>query len=855
MTRPFLSHPITDDSALGGSTIERSLRFDSGSSSYLEKINSSAGNRRTMTYSFWFKRVGFTFHTILRGKQGSSDRHGLDLTSNGGFRFWGNAYNASPLFHVQPSRLLRDLNAWYHLVLSIDTTQSTASDRVKIYINGDLLTDFDTSSYPSQNESLYLNDACRQTWGVEDGGINIYFADIHFINGYQYDPSYFGYTESQTGIWRPKRFTGTTAGTSSYHLKFNDNSGTTATTLGKDSSGNNNNFTPNNFATGDAVKDSPTNNFCIMNIHDNNLSEASPHFVYSEGNLKAAWSFTGTNFDRVHGSLLIEPHDTNKYYWEMIYEQNNESMMFGVCATDTTAYKANQRNTNPADSSESNIAYLRYQPYQNAPYILKTDASSSYHGSYLSVQGGANVVDGDVLGFVFDRSTGKLYVFHNGNELTNQNYSNNTSVFDTVATDKTYAISLIEGDGGSSTKLGYFIANFGQDSTFAGNKTAQGNTDANGLGDFYHSVPTGAKALCSANLPTTTPSIIRPQKHFKCITYTGDGSSDRDITGLEFKPDFVWIKNRQQSDWHMLQDSVRGANKVLYANESDGESTDNSNGHVNYFNKDGFNVTAGASGNVNQNTETYVAWCWKAGGAAVSNTDGNQTTQVSVNEKAGFSIVTYTGTGSNTNIGHGLGAAPNIVITKSRSTSGNWAILDTVGNSSAENGLFLNDNGGYSSHQGGTYWNDTLPTSTTFRVSSNAATNASGVTYVAYCWTSIPGYSKFGKYTGNGSTDGPFIFTGFRPSWVTVKKVNAGSNWLTWDSARESSNVMQRILEFNDASTTDNPYSNNNIDFLSNGFKLRTSFTRSNNNNDTYIYMAFAEQPGTTPYDTETNAR
>ena len=250
-----------------------------------------------------------------------------------------------------------------------------------------------------------------------------------------------------------------------------------------------------------------------------------------------------------------------------------------------------------------------------------------------------------------------------------------------------------------------------------------------------------------------------------------------------------------------------------------------------------------------------IVWCWKAGGAAVSNTDGDQTTQVSVNEKAGFSIVTYTGTGSNTNIGHGLGATPNIVITKSRSTTGSWAVLDTVGNSSAEYGLFLNDNGGYSSYQGGTYWNDTLPTSTVFRVSSNAATNASGVTYVAYCWTSIPGFSKFGKYLGNGSNDGTYVHCGFRPAWVTIKNVSHSNNWETWDSARESSNVMQRIVEFNDATTVEGASANTAIDICSNGFKHRTSFVRSNNSGYTYIYMAFAEQPGVSAYHTDTNAR
>ena len=205
---------------------------------------------------------------------------------------------------------------------------------------------------------------------------------------------------------------------------------------------------------------------------------------------------------------------------------------------------------------------------------------------------------------------------------------------------------------------------------------------------------------------------------------------------------------------------MRGASKLVYQNTSQAEETSGSGRDLASFDDDGFTLgNPQILSSTNGSGLSIVAWCWKAGGAAVSNTDGDQTTQVSVNEKAGFSIVTYTGTGSNTNIGHGLGATPNIVITKSRSTTGSWAILDTVGNSSAEYGLFLNDNGGYSSYQGGTYWNDTLPTSTVFRVSSNAATNASGVTYVAYCWTSIPGFSKFGKYTGNGSNDGTFVLS------------------------------------------------------------------------------------------------
>ena len=834
-------------SAAGDYEVERSLRFNRADTTYVERTPSSNGNKRTWTFSAWIKRGQLTsLQTFFSAGTNNPDVI-VKFTPSDQFEI--SRYGGSYQTQVTSTQLFRDPSAWYHIVGAVDTTQATASNRVKMYVNGTQITDFAISSYPSQdyeypeiNDTGFSNKIGKH--GSSSQNFDGYMTEINFIDGSQLDSSSFAETDAVTGEYKPKKYTGG-YGTNGFYLNFSDNSGTTATTLGKDYSGNGNNFTPYNFVTGDAVKDSPTNNFCIMNIHDNNLSEASPHFVYSEGNLKAAWSFTGTNFDRVHGSLFIEPHDTNKYYWEMIYEQNNESMMFGVCATDTTAYEADQRNTNPADSSESNIAYLRYQPYQNAPYILKTDASSSYHGSYLSVQGGANVVDGDVLGFVFDRSTGKLYVFHNGNELTDQDYSNNTSVFDAVATDKTYAISLIEGDGGGSTKLGYFIANFGQDSTFAGNKTAQGNTDANGLGDFYHSVPTGAKALCSSNLPD--PTIKKPNLHFNTLLYTGNDSSDRDITGVGFQPDFLWIKNRSQADWHMLQDAVRGANKVLHSNSTGVESTDNVNGHVNSFLADGFNVDAGAQGNVNENGENYVAWNWNAGGSTVTNNDGSVASQVRANTSAGFSIVTYTGDNASATVGHGLGVAPKVVMVKRRNGTGDWIIgHDGLASNAFANNKFLK----FSTNS--TFTNSLVwgsqPTSTVVQiVTGSGATNLNGSsdTYVMYCFSEVAGYSKFGSYTGNGNADGTFVFTGFRPALIISKKSSGSDSWQLWDNKRDPDNLMHHRLFGNENSTesTSVNSASSQLDFYSNGFKWRGSSNDTNGNGDTYIYLAFAESP------------
>ena len=845
----YTGHTITSDSALGSAVIQRSLRFNNGDDPNLQRTISTTSNRRTYTYSFWTKRglPKAERRFIYNGHASSTPYIDCRFNYDGvdgydTFQFF--SYSSQYDMRLCTRRRFRDPNSWYHFVIAVDTTQATNTNRIKMYINGVQETDFYTASgsaaeiYPSQNFDTAANVSgnIQNVGNFRDGTsqhYDGYLAEVHFVDGYQYDSSYFGFTDPQTGIWMPKRYEGT-HGTNGFHLDFSDNSSTAA--LGIDKSTNGNDFTVSNLAVTDSVKDTPTNAFATLNSN-----------VYADANFK-------------EGNLYFDTPDTHKTAYSTIAVNSGkwywEAKAIGGSLTKWTYGVSDVKNIGVGQISGQN-ALLAHDTNSGSTYVLG-DAVSIYiddirkNGSVTGSDVQDDIAQGDIVAIALDVDAGKVWFARNGTWINGSATASTTlnpaSHDTTVATGETY-VPAFSGESAD------WQANFGQDDSFSGTSTSQGNEDENGLGSFYYAVPSGFRALCTKNLPPNVPSIIRPEKHFKCITYTGDGSSDRNITGLEFKPDFVWIKNRQQLDWHMLQDSVRGANKVLYANRSEGEDTDNSNGHVNYFNEDGFNVTAGASGNVNQNTETYVAWCWKAGGAAVSNTDGDQTTQVSVNQEAGFSIVTYTGTGSNTNIGHGLGATPNIVITKSRSTTGSWAILDTVGNSTAEYSLYLNDNGGYSSYQGGTFWNDTLPNSTVFRVSSNAATNASGVTYVAYCWRSIPGFSKFGTYKGNGNDDGPFIHTGFRPAWVTVKNTSASNNWQTWDNARETSNVMQRILEFNDASTADDASSNTAIDFLSNGFKHRTSFQRSNTSGGTYIYMAFAEQPDMTPFDVFPNAR
>ena len=305
----------------------------------------------------------------------------------------------------------------------------------------------------------------------------------------------------------------------------------------------------------------------------------------------------------------------------------------------------------------------------------------------------------------------------------------------------------------------------------------------------------GHKSLCSKNLLPDS-KVVRPKKHFDTLLYTGNDSSDRNVEGLEFQPDFVWIKNRDQSDGHQLVDVVRGANKTLFTNSTTLESTDNSNGHVNYFTSGGFNVDAGAGGDVNENNEDYVAWCWKAGGAAVTNNDGSITTQVSANQEAGFSIMTYTGTGSAGTCGHGLGAVPHMIITKRRDGTDEWTIYHKdLDHSSSTNHRVIRFNASAQTGSSALYYGND-PTSTVQHQAAYGALNASSETYVAYCWTSIPGYSKFGKYTGNGNSKGSYIHLGFRPAFIMLSRYDSGNNWHIADSKRQSSSnpVTAQIL-------------------------------------------------------------
>jgi hypothetical protein len=314
--------------------------------------------------------------------------------------------------------------------------------------------------------------------------------------------------------------------------------------------------------------------------------------------------------------------------------------------------------------------------------------------------------------------------------------------------------------------------------------------------------------------------------------YTGNFGS-KTISGLNLSPDLVWIKTRgPYSGDHNLYDAVRGTGNRLRSNTTDQEDA---YGGLTAFNSNGF--TLEAKGAVNGSGETYVAWTWDAGSSTVTNTEGSITSQVRANASAGFSVVTYT-VGSNTSqtIGHGLGVAPQLLLVKERNQANNWQVY----HASLGNGNFLYLNGTNAS-AANNLWNNTSPTSTVFSIRSGGSANFyDGKDQVCYAFAPVAGYSSFGSYTGNGSTDGPFVYTGFRPRWILYKRTDTTGYWLLVDALRNGFNPDNNTLCPN-LSDAEDP--TDVLDILSNGFKLRVTGSSSNASGGTYIFAAFAENP------------
>ena len=836
MARVCALPTITDDSALGGAVIEKSLVFNNYASdaddATLTRTVGTTSNRRTFTHSFWVKRTKLGYGMIF----GHTDDAGayffsFVFNSDNKIEFNEYRYNESPSNKIRliTTRVFRDTTSWYHIVTAVDTTQGTSSNRVKIYVNGVQETDFGTEIYCDQNHDTYFNSTSPYPimriglngWGYT--GLNGYLAEFNAVDGYAYDPSYFGFTESQTGIWMPKRYEGT-YGTNGYRLDFSDNSSTS--TLGIDKSPNGNDFTVTNFSVSagegnDSVIDTPTKKFPTLNP----LDKAST-ITLKSGNLQINTSTSG-NYDGVRATFGTK---TGKYYWEIKIPSTGYLSAIGIARADGYI----KTGSEPTYRIVLGLGswYNTYNSGGVATYVNTTPSSD--YPSVATWSGASNYSNNDVYMIAVDFDNGKMWWGKNNSWFNNSGTANPATGTDpriTFTTGNEWFPYSQEGDS-STVQQAY---NFGQ----------QG---------FAYTPPSGFLALSSENLPPNVPSIVRPQRFFDNLLYSGNGST-QSITGFEFKPDFVWIKMRSHDgDNHHLYDSVRGAAKSIFANTDDDEQTSDTD-RLSSFTIDGF--TLGNNYRVNGSGKTFVAWCWKAGGAAVSNSDGAITSSVSVNDESGFSIVSYSGNGNSTaTIGHGLSKAPKWILIKCRSTDSlaNWVVWHE--SLSDNKNVFLDQN---NAEVTPSYGHITDPTSTLINVSKGSGnqTNASGQTYISYCWYEVPGYSKFGSYKADGLSDGPYVRCGFRPALIFIKNISLGQPWVLMDNKINPSNLADTRLSTSN-SDGDHTSGDNYIDFLADGFKVRSGSSTDINYSTSYtnhIFMAFAEQPGEIPFDTFPNAR
>ena len=785
--------PITQLSRRKGYRIERSLRFNSADSAYLSRTPSVAGNRRTWTWSGWVKRSTFGVRQAVFTTSNAPGNNylGLEFNANDKLIFVSNNESLTEQFRLETNAVFRDPSAWYHIVVFLDTAQATASNRAAIYINGVLQT-YSTATYMPQNYDGRVNTTNQHnlsSWlPTNNVYLNGYMTEINFIDGQALTPTSFGEFDNTTGVWKPKKYTGT-YGTNGFYLNFSNNSATTATTLGKDSSGNNNNWTPNNFSVtagsgNDSLIDTPTpyadggngrGNYCTLNPLDTGSA------TLTNGNLDVSMPSSG--YGAVRGTIGVS---SGKWYWEVTPTSLSAGTQLGIAGVSA------------AFSSSTQIGALS----TGYSYI---DSGHKYGAGVYTFSYGASFTTSDVIGVALDLDTGTLTFYKNG---TSQG-----SAFTGLSGTFSPAIS-----DNSTSASSAFTFNFGQR-------------------PFAYTAPSGFKALCTTNLPE--PTIKKGAEQFNVVTYTGNGGTNF-ITGVGFGPGLTWIKSRSAATDHALYDTVRGVTKQLESNTTTIETTESTG--LTSFGTDGF--TVGSLAQLNTSGATYVGWNWKGGGTAVTNTQGTITSQVSANPSAGFSIVTYTGNlssaGSST-VGHGLGVTPKMIVTKRRDNTSNWVVQFT---SLGQNKLLLLDTTDSTldsvSLGGGTL---PLPTSTTFGISYITGLGINNQTHVGYVFAEIPGYSAFGSYTGNGSTDGPFVYLGFRPRFIIVKRTDnvSGGDWTLWDSSRNTFNIVNSRL-YTNVNAEENTV--NTYDFVSNGFKVRQVNGSTNNiSSGTYIYAAFAENP------------
>jgi len=819
---------------------------DSTATNYLH-LNATAGNSDIWTIGMWIKRARFatsnsnTAQAVWGGHSGSGSARGYGMVSDytgtiGGMSFEDNNGSA---WHIttRTNAIYRDLSAWTHVCWRYDSSQGTNTNRARMYVNGIVITDLQVSTYGAQGADHSWNGGGEQFIGTNgtgtDGnnpyqGFDGYIAEVVSIDGTSLDPMD-NLVELKNGVLIPKDVSGLTFGDEGFWLQFK-----ASDALGDDTSGNENDFTVVGIAAHDHMLDSPTftsdsgGNFCTANSeYRGSSTNAALYGALSEGNLKH--SFSGSSDGAI--PCTHKTPASGKYYFEYAIiaggGTGDYSPAMGIMDPNVFTF---------ANSSINQAGLICYDNATN-----KVQKNSNTTGTYSGSRGS----NGDVMGIAVDMDNGAFYVSKNGTFQT----INGGAVGDptsgasktgagatwTPASEYTFGMVPMSMPTGGSVPV--INLNFGQDGTFQGTETAGANADGNGYGNFFTAPPSGFLAICSGNL--TVAEGVDPAEGvdigtlLQLLLYTGNANNSRAIT-TRFDPDVMWFKQRNAAKAWNAYSKIQGigstSNYLDFSKDDEIEPVSHS-ANKGLLATSATSMTVGAVDYINGNTMTYVATLFNLGNTQSTNNDGNLTSTIYANAGAGMSHGSYTGEGATKTVGHGLGVVPSFIIVKKTSADANWAVY--YGDNT--DGLVINSGAGTVDAN---FWADTTPSTSVFTVGNNATTGADA-DYVFWAYANTEGFIKAGSYTGNGAVDGTFIYTGFKPALLIIKRKSGSESWMFMDHSRDPSNVVEGVLQMNGTngeSTTDYDA----CDFVSNGFKMRINDVGFNFAEE-YIFLAIAK--------------
>ena len=854
---PILHNSIiaAADDAAAADPVTRSLRL--AGSHYLTKTFSSSGNRKTYTIAFWVKRSKIStsstqvlFSAATAGHENNHNINQISFRNNDTLEFYQYP-SGSQESRLATAAVFRDTGAWMHCCFSVDTTQATEADRVKIFVNGVLQSVATYTDYPSQNHDSLFNKSEQHKIGEEAirnrYNSDVLISDFYFIDGTALSTP-IGNLIQDTGYssYKPKSFDMSSYSGNSFHLKFEDSSD-----IGSDSTSNSNDWSTTGISSHDVLLDTPTKNYSVLNILQKAGSNGSDP---SEGNLSLVG---GSNPSKAFSSTIAV--NSGKYYAEFYLS----SLGYPSVSVSDTSLWVNNYGSGRVEGNGT-ITYDIRAATGSGQYFI----NSTSGGSALSITPSA----GDIIQVAFDADTRKVWFGRNGTWNGSGDPANGTNNVGVVGGTDALTVVL-------RSESGTTIAGFGADPTFAGNKTSGQDTSQS---EFYYAPPSSDfKSLSSSNL--TAP--VTPSEHFDILTYTGNSDlynssgSTQNVTGVNFDVGMAWIKDRDNraSDsytssmmeeyGHYLFDTVTGTSAGGYNIDYDVASGMGGGAYLNssYYGVTSFSagsgtnrgITVDESGETNFKyddgmgemgesfTERYVAWLWKLGSTGSSSTWNSSYTAPTTehyNASAGVTTIEVTPASSgNLEVAHSLSAAPEFFWVTADQEDSDFSGFPAF-HKDLTSGSYLKLDGNSAQSSSSTYFPSGAAHADYIKLGSAFIDSmGSGFNLRIWAFTGVEGYSKFGKYTGNGSTDGAFIHLGFRPAFFMFKQTSSsGNHWNIVDNLREGYNAQNDMLFANVSNAESNA---TDMDILSNGFKLRTSGGGRNGNNETYIYAAFAESP------------